>query len=56
MKNKTCMNLINAVTSLLSISFSLRPKGGSRTATTSKMEHFLIIVNGWKPIGLSQLD
>ena len=24
--------------------------GGSRTAATSKMEHFLIIVNGWKPL------
>ena len=23
-------------------------RGGSRTATTSKMEHFVIIVNGWK--------
>ena len=25
-------------------------KGGSRTAATSKMEHFVIIVNGWKPL------
>ena len=25
-------------------------RGGSRTATTSKMEHFVIIVNGWKPL------
>ena len=24
--------------------------GGSRTAATSKMEHFVIIVNGWKPL------
>ena len=23
-------------------------RGGSRTAATSKMEHFVIIVNGWK--------
>ena len=23
-------------------------RGGSRTAATSKMEHFLIIVNAWK--------
>ena len=23
---------------------------GSRTATTSKMERFVIIVNGWKPL------
>ena len=25
-------------------------RGGSRTAATSKMERFVIIVNGWKPI------
>ena len=25
-------------------------RGGSRTAATSKMEHFEIIVNGWKPL------
>ena len=25
-------------------------RGGSRTAATSKIEHFLIIVNGWKPL------
>ena len=25
-------------------------RGGSRTASTSKMEHFVIIVNGWKPL------
>ena len=25
-------------------------RGGSRTAATSKMEHFVIIVNGWKPL------
>ena len=27
-----------------------RTRGGSRTAATSKMEHFAIIVNGWKPL------
>ena len=26
-----------------------KPRGGSRTAATSKMEPFVIIVNGWKP-------
>ena len=31
-------------------SFWLHIRGGSRTATTSKMEHFVIIVNGWKPL------
>ena len=25
-------------------------RGGSRAAVTSKVERFLIIVNGWKPI------
>ena len=25
-------------------------RGGTRTAATSKMEHFVIIVNGWKPL------
>ena len=25
-------------------------RGGSRTAATSKMEDFVIIVNGWKPL------
>ena len=25
-------------------------RGGSRTAATSKMERFVIIVNGWKPL------
>ena len=25
-------------------------RGGSRTAASSKMEHFVIIVNGWKPL------
>ena len=25
-------------------------RGGPRTAATSKMERFVIIVNGWKPL------
>ena len=25
-------------------------RGGSRAAATSKMEHFVIIVNGWKQL------
>ena len=25
-------------------------RGGTRTAAASKMEHFLITVNGWKPL------
>ena len=31
------------------IAFDVHFRGGSRTAATSKMEHFVIIVNGWKP-------
>ena len=33
---------------ILPISYLIR--GGSRTAATSKMERFVIIVNGWKPL------
>ena len=29
---------------------SYKNKGGSRTAATSKMEHFVIIGNCWKPL------
>ena len=28
----------------------MKCKGGSRTAATSKMDRFMIIVNGWKPL------
>ena len=28
-------------------------RDGSRTATTSTMERFVIIVNGWKPLPVS---
>ena len=30
--------------------FCMSTRGGSRTAATSKMECFVIIVNGWKPL------
>ena len=29
-----------------------RSRGGSRTATTFKIERFVIIVNGWKPLSI----
>ena len=29
---------------------SLKSRGGSRTAATSKMKRFVIIVTGWKPL------
>ena len=29
---------------------TIETRGGSRTAATSKMEQFVIIVNGWKPL------
>ena len=32
--------------------FLSRGRGGSRTTVTSKVEHFVIIVNGWKPLML----
>ena len=28
----------------------MNTRDGSRTAATSKMEHFVIIANGWKPL------
>ena len=31
-------------------SFGTLARGGSRTAATSKVELFVIIVNGWKPL------
>ena len=31
---------------------SIQTRGGTRTAATSKMEHFVIIVNGWKPVAI----
>ena len=36
----------------MSLSFKIynMPRGGSRAATASKMECFVIIVNGWKPL------
>ena len=30
----------------------VKDRGGSRTAATSKMERFVIIVNGWKPLAI----
>ena len=37
-------------TNLQSTAFKHQHKGGSRSAATSKMERFVIIVNGWKPL------
>ena len=34
----------------MNINLDLIFRGGSRTAATSKMEHFVIIVNGLKPL------
>ena len=36
--------------SLVVLSTSKNCRGGSRTAAASNMEHFVIIVNGWKPL------
>ena len=32
------------------LSFEINIRGGSRTAAIFKMAHFVIIVNGWKPL------
>ena len=39
------MNISTIVDDIIGIG-----RGGSRTAATSKMEYFVIIVNGWKPL------
>ena len=39
---------IETVKSYGNVSYAIR--GGSRTAVTSKMERFVMIVNGWKPL------
>ena len=36
--------------SLFKVRYSVFIRGGSRTAATSKMERFVIIVYGWKPL------
>ena len=35
------------------ITFKLYHRGGSRTASTSKMERFVIIVNGFQPLTIT---
>ena len=42
----------NSVTTCFSVisSFKLISRGGSRAAATSKMQRFVIMVNGWKPL------
>ena len=48
-KNSSDQQLNNAIsTQLRTIAYIDR--GGSRTAATSKMEHFVIIVNGFQPL------
>ena len=32
------------------VTFCIECRGGSKTAATSKMERFVIIVSGWKPL------
>ena len=41
--------LINLTTKIFFSKYIMN-RGGSRTAATSKMERFVIIVNGWKPL------
>ena len=41
------------VTEAFQIVWFTETRGGSRTAATSKMECFVIIVNGWKPLAIN---
>ena len=43
-------NLISQNQSIFNPEDSSGFRGGSRAAATSKMERFVIIVNGWKPL------
>ena len=50
----SCIKILNSSTDYTNV-FRVtyenpRTRGGSRTAATSKMERFVIIVNGWKPL------
>ena len=38
------------ITIIKTLDFSMEVRGGSRTAATSKMERFVIIVNGFQPL------
>ena len=40
----------NSFTARLKFSLLDVARGGSRTAATSKMEHFVLIVNGWRSL------
>ena len=42
--------IIVITNNFISLKTSFLWRGGSRTAATSKMECFVIIVNGWKPL------
>ena len=46
-----CHNSISQIKHFLSLMLlSCKFRDRSRTAATSRMEHFVIIVNGWKPL------
>ena len=42
--------MLDYQTALIEKAVKFVSRGGSRTAATSKMERFMIIVNGWKPL------
>ena len=47
------MTLLGALSSVRNLFFhSMTFRGGSRTAATSKMEHFMIIANDWKLLAI----
>ena len=47
---KTFLDALVTSNRHLFFSHLIASRGGSRTVATSKMEHFVIIVNGWKPL------
>ena len=42
--------VFGCIARLILVRYYTALRGGSRTAATSKMEPFVIIVNGWKPL------
>ena len=44
-----CRFVVTEIARFMGLNEQEVSRGGSRTAATSKMELFVIIVNGWKP-------
>ena len=50
--NKIKMQPLEHFNTLIVDHLNINSRGGSRTAATSKMERFVIIVNGWKSLNI----